>query len=298
MGRSDQTWTIEEVAKYLNMFPKTENDRFVGCAGSEGSGKSIYSILTTKSILEQRKKKFELKEILHYDRKKMVKSLEDNYDGAYIDDEAVREFSRTFYKKEQIEYVKMTKVIRFHRHIVFKNIPILWELDRSLRNRIAIYFFIRKKPMNGKPGRAWFFQREERAFGTDPWNIKENLKLERAGKIWMSPNYFGEVLIPNLSGVKWFTDLEKEYKELKDSEKHGAYGAESGDYTDARSLAEFLVKLDDIGALKYGCFHDVADGFGVSYGHLRNEVSVVRRKNKNNKLVVETSTTTSKEVLE
>jgi len=55
--------------------------------------------------------------------------------GAYL---SFGVFSRTFYKKEQIEYVKMTKVIRFHRHIVFKNIPILWELDRSLRNRIAI----------------------------------------------------------------------------------------------------------------------------------------------------------------
>lgn len=272
----DQTWNIKEVAQYLKHFPKTDNDRFIGCAGSEGSGKSVFSLILSREIKAQKKEEFNISEILFYDRAKLVKLLEDTYEQVAIDDEAVREFARTFYKKEQIEYVKMTKVIRSHRHIVYKNIPILWELDKSLRNRIAIYFFIRKKPLNGKPGQAWFFQREERAFGVDPWNLKDNLKLERQGRIHVSPNFYGEIIIPNYEGKAWFTEMMTEYNRIKEAEKGGAYGKKSSDNIDITTASEILVKLQRAKALQVGSLRSVADELGITYQHLRNTMSDVR----------------------
>lgn len=275
----DQVWTIEEVAKYLNKFPQTNDDRFVGIAGREGVGKSIFSLLEARALCKLKEREFKLEDILQYHRKKLIKSMEDNFEGVYIDDEAVREFGRTFYKKEQIEYVKMTKVIRFHRHIVFKNIPILWELDTSLRKRIAIYIWVKIKPLNGKPGLAYLFQREEGAFVTDPWNVKDNQKLERAGRIWSSPNYYGMIKIPNYFNEQWFKELEAEYIKIKEADKGGAYGEGSGDYLDVKTLSEVLVRLKNAKGLNYGAMRDIAKEFGVSHGHLSNEVSDFRRIN-------------------
>lgn len=290
----DQVWEIKEVAQYLQKFPETNDDRFIGVSGREGVGKSVLSLLITLWLWKLRGKDKDwyienLKNMLFYHRKRLIQNLEESFDGVFIDDEAVREFNRTFYKKDQIEYVKMTKVIRFHRHIVFKNIPILWELDPGLRKRIAIYIWVKIKPLNGRPGLAYLFQREEGAFVTDPWNVKDNQKLERQRRIYTSPNYYGMIKIPNYGDKPWFKRLELEYNRIKEEDKKGAYGDESGSYIDPITIAEVFLRIQDAGAMKYNCQQELANAFNISYSHFRNVLSDVRKRN--NKTADETSTT-------
>lgn len=278
----NQYWKISDLAKYCNQFALTQNDRFIAISGNEGQGKSILSGLATKELFKLRRCDFQWKNVLFYARKKLQKQLEDTTDGVFIDDEAVREFNRTFYKKEQIEYVKMTKTIRFHRHIVFKNIPYFWELDSGLRKRIGIYLYMKKKPMNGRPGIAQVFLREANAFVTDPWNLSENLKLARKGKIESSPNFHGIIIVPDYSEEDWFKGFLKEYEVIKEANRKAAYGEEAGDYIDIKTACQVVNMLKEVKAIKHGSGKDIANKLGISYGLFRYNLTNVKTFGNNN----------------
>lgn len=273
----DQIWTIQDVARYLNKFPETNNDCFVGVAGFEGTGKSVFSRLEARELNLMRGQRMDLQKTMFFGRGALKEALTDTFKGIYIDDEAIREYSRTFFGKKQIEYIKMTKVIRFHLHIVFKNIPVLWELDSSLRRRLAVYIYIVRKPINGKSGLAYLFQRESGAFIPDAWNVKLNEKLERRGMITRSPNFYGYIKIPDLSDKSWFVHMEEEAFKIKEAKKSEAYSED--EKIDCTELAKVLVSLQELDCLKYDVIRSIATKFGYSYGHLKNLMSDVRGKN-------------------
>lgn len=233
--KKPKEYTWKQIADAILEYPEHDKDCVVGVAGEEGDGKSA---MTRLKVKYQHKKLFgtpmNLRKTLYYGRGQLKKDMEATNKRLFIHDEAIDNFSRTFYEKDQIDFVKMMKVVRDHNHVLYMNIPVLWELDKAIRYRIRFYIYIYKcvNVKEKKPGIAFVFKKLKGGFIRDPWFVHQNEKLELFGSITKSPNFYGYFKIPYLGDEPWFQQMEKEARLIKDEKRSEVTNSESAPIED------------------------------------------------------------------
>lgn len=279
---SSIVWRVKELAYKILEYLEYETDCCVGIAGEEGIGKSVlarlFSYYQYPKLLG---KPIDLWECLYYGRMKLHDDMKATTRRLFIHDEAIANMNRTFTDKKQIQFAKLMRMVRDQEHILYQNIPVLWELDKTLRNRVRVYVYIYQRVdiKNKRPGRARIFKKENLAFGTDPWNVKINEKLERAHKINRSPNYYGDLIIPYIE-EDWFKTLEAEAKKIKTIKKEEAIKEDDAELEKIRAstVGQILVACQQVDALKYGTIFEICKFLRVDYAAVRRSMSEVRRE--------------------
>lgn len=279
-----KAWNIKEISREFLKYPSQKTDLVCGVAGEEGTGKSVLSRLISREISPKfLHKPLCLDEVMYFGKKSMAKAMETTYNGLFIHDEAIANISRTFWDKDQIEFVKLMRMVRDHNHIAFFNLPVLWELDKILRNRIRVYIYIlqRVNLVNKMPGLAVIFKKEINPFTSDPWNVKMNEKLFRMGKIQRSRNFYGYLTIPYIEEA-WFMEMEEEALRLKDKKKKEAIDEDKKDEQEYKTsvIADIVARMeqDRKGIFKHGHLLRISHVFDINASTLRDAVSESRRR--------------------
>lgn len=218
-----QLCTTKDFCDFLYEKIINDYDGVCGVGGDTGEGKSVAARLIAREIFPRLNngKSLNLRESTFYSRE-MLKNHMATHPGkhVYLVDEAIGSlFNRQAMSGGQVELVKLFNVIRDKNHVILMNIPNFWEFDCAIRNRVRVYIYLKKRAHEGKPGIAYIFAKERMAFNKDSWNYRLNERLERKGEINRSPNFYGAITIPDLSGEAWFVEMEREAKQIKEEQK-------------------------------------------------------------------------------
>lgn len=278
-------WDWEKVADNIIEYPLKHNkDCVVGISGEEGDGKSIISrVFARRQYPKLIDKEIDLKECMYFGKKELKEAMEETEKRIFIQDEAIDNFNRTFYEKGQLEFVKMLKIIRDHNHVLYENIPVLWELDSSIRRRVRVYLYI-VSPVNivtKESGIVYMFKKHSGAFTPDPWFVKLNQKLDMMGQIYKSPNFYGYFFMPYLGDKEWFTSMEAEARTIKDWKRAEVINGEDVEPLHKPTLVAVINKLRETGYLQRGDLRRVADNLGYNYDrfcHLLSDVQYSKIK--------------------
>lgn len=275
-------WHWEKIADNILEYAKHDKDCVVGISGEEGDGKSVISrIFAKRQYPELLGKELDLNECMFFGKKELKASMEESEKHLFIQDEAIDNFNRTFYEKDQVEFVKMLKVIRDHNHILYENIPVLWELDSGIRRRVRVYLYI-VSPVNIRTkegGIVYVFKKQRGAFTPDPWHVKLNQRLDMQGMIHKSPNFFGYFIMPYLGDEDWFVKMESEARIIKDRKRMQVIDGEEGDYLHKPTMSVTINKLRKLGLVKKGDLAVVAHEMGYSYERFTRILASVEYSN-------------------
>lgn len=297
-------WDWEKVADNIIEYPMRHNkDCVVGISGEEGDGKSIISrVFAKRQYPKLIGKEINLQECMFFGKKELKAAMEESEKKIFIQDEAIDNFNRTFYEKDQLEFVKMLKIIRDHNHVLYENIPVLWELDSSIRRRVRVYLYI-VSPVNivtKESGIVYMFKKHSGAFTPDPWFVKLNQKLDMQGQIYKSPNFYGYFFMPYLGEKDWFINMEAEAKTIKDLKRSQVIDGVDVEPLHKATLSVTINKLRELGYLSRGDMRRVADNLGYSYDRFTHilsdaQYSKVRIKKGREEFVTVSSSPSSKD---
>jgi hypothetical protein len=218
-------------------------------------------------------------ECMYYGKAQLQKAMEDSYKHIFIHDEAIDNFNRTFFEQSQIFFVKSSRIIRDHMHVVYMCLPVLWELDRSIRSRVRFYIYVVKRVNleTKEPGIAYVFKRAPGAFVPDPWYLKANQKLEQSGVVHKSPNFRGYIKIPYYED-DWFVKMEVEAQKIKDEKRSEVFNKDGvkQHFLDNMSLAFALCRVQDLQNLDDNVVGNICSELDISKQNIKNYMSQIR----------------------
>ncbi len=192
---------IEDFAKEIHELLKSNRDVNIGVAGMTGEGKSTLTIQLLKAYSKINPKYWDFNKIT-WSRKELMEWIDGKgkdkkgrlprYSGILIDELFHMFYSRTWFDVGQIDAISTLNMCRDRRLFIMGNVPVFWQLDKSLLTRFRFYIYV----PTGRT-KALVFQQTEGAFVVDPWNIRDNSKL--IGKELTSKNYIGYIEFDGLS---------------------------------------------------------------------------------------------------
>lgn len=212
------TTTISKFIDLIVDIQDSDRDAVIVVSGKTGIGKSVLMWLIMRALAERRKFLFNPVRTLVYSREDFKEQLEQVPDGSGLAaDEAVGIFyNRDYHDDEQIALLKDLDRMRDRHLVMLLLIPHSFHIDKHIRDARARYWIhIDMRYGQGKDGYAHctILQPEENPFNPDPWNVNENKKLWRKGKIHLSINYVGEMIFKDIPVEEYA--LYKKIKHLK-----------------------------------------------------------------------------------
>lgn len=272
--RSDQYCSIETFAKIVKEHIDEQYDGLVAISGDRGEGKSVFARLFLREYCKLISRKFDLEHFTYYSKKSFDEDIQTNeMNQIFLLDEAISIlFNRERLEDMQVDLIKKINICRYKGHMVALLIPIFWNLDKGIRDLVRVLLYVEKRPINGKPGYAHIFKKVNSVFVTDPWMLKRNEKL--AGRWWKSPNYYGTVVIPDLSGEVWFQEMEAEALRIKDTKKNEAL-EENKDLLKEKNLEVILPFFEQLRinrCLKQGSLDTLAAYTGLSRMQVKDKL--------------------------
>ena len=214
-SKSSIIWTIKELTETIRARQLNEYDANFGVSGNRGDGKST---LLFKIFNSFKKEGFNQEKHQQYSRDEIIKLLANNTFSFCWDDEAINSgYKRDFQNKGQKDMIKIITNFRDSFNIIGSAIPFFYSLDRDLRELLFMHIHIIERGIA-----VIFLPLEVSIHTTDPWDTKNNIKVElqENSRLKKNPNAkFRYNRFTTFAGFLYFgpmTDKQEiRYKEIK-----------------------------------------------------------------------------------
>lgn len=213
MGKKLLIWTIKDIREVIekSTSPETKFDFPIAIEGNRGLGKSTlgYKILSGLKI----EKPFNPKKDLVYTRDDTLKHLASKINGAILSDEMINvAYRRDFYQEGQKDLLKAFDMYRDSRNVFIGCIPKFIDLDNKIQKIFKLRLDVKRR------GMAVVHMPLRTTFTNDPWDVKNNQKIESKWAIsgTKNPRYSQ---LTTCVGILYFGDLTEnqraEYDRIK-----------------------------------------------------------------------------------
>ena len=226
VSKASVIWSIKELTQCIRQRQLNKYDANLGVSGNRGDGKST---LLFKIFNSFKKFGFDPEKHQQYSRDEIVKLLANEKLGFCWDDEAINSgYKRDFQAKGQKEMIKIITNYRDSFNIIGSAIPFFYSLDRDLRELIYMHIHIIERGIA-----VIFLPLETSIHTTDPWDTKNNIKIEQQEntRIKKNPNFkFRYNRFTTFAGYLYFGPMtekqEKRYLEIKKRRRSRTFGIE------------------------------------------------------------------------
>lgn len=208
-------WTLKELTTCLRKRQLNKYDANFGVSGKRGDGKST---LLFKIFNSFKKEGFKQEKHQEYSRQKIIELLANQKFSFCWDDEAINSgYKRDFQQKGQKDMIKIVTNYRDNFNIIGSALPFFYSLDRDLRELLFLHIHIIERGVA-----VLFMPLETSIHTTDPWDTKNNIKIEQqeSQRIKKNPNAkFRYHRFTTFAGYLYFGPMtpkqEKKYLEIK-----------------------------------------------------------------------------------
>lgn len=170
---------LNKLVEYCrNIQTKDDSDIFFGVTGRKGSGKTSFSIQTTRRYIEKYfdERYFSVHKYICYDNNEVDEKMHTLPTYApIVGDEGIRfAWSREWNKPDNKSLVKLSTQIRPKKHILFLNIPRMAWIDKAYREgMLTLWAWIHTTIEDGdKKSYAIIFEPDENQGQPDSWHMK------------------------------------------------------------------------------------------------------------------------------
>lgn len=173
--------TIEEFSYMLSDIQKEDWWIFLGCSGSQGSGKSCFTSQTSRLTAQKNKIPFSYKNNMTYLREEVKtwidgkgeqrKGQKPEYSSILADELISMFFKRNWHNSDQSDSIELLNKCRDRHLMVAGNIPTIWDLDKPILGLLTHWIHIPRR------GVAWVFVPDKNPFVADKWNVTYNKKV-------------------------------------------------------------------------------------------------------------------------
>ena len=220
-GKSQIIWSIKELVEVLRERQLNKFDADIGVSGKRGDGKSTF--------IDKLLFRFDgFKPWKHqvYSQGDVIRLLSSQKFSYCWDDEAINSgYKRDFQKSGQKELIKIVSAYRSNFNIYISAIPFFYSLDKDLRDLIFMHVHVIERGLA-----VIFMQLEDQIHSLDPWDTKNNAKLEEK---WQrikhtKPDFkLPYHKLSTFAGYLYFGDLTAKqrrlYEEIRDVKRQAAF---------------------------------------------------------------------------
>ena len=226
MGKTSVIWTLKELTEVIRQRQLNEYDANFGVSGNRGDGKST---LLFKVFNSFKKQGFNQEKNQLYSRDDIIKILANSTFSFCWDDEAINSgYKRDFQNKGQKDMIKIITNFRDNYNVIGSAIPFFYSLDRDLRELLFMHIHIIERGLA-----VIFLPLEVSIHSTDPWDTKNNIKVElqENSRLKKNPNAkFRYNRFTTFAGFLYFGPMtekqEIKYKEIKKRKRGKTFNIE------------------------------------------------------------------------
>lgn len=210
MARKFLHWTLKDIAEVIDKAIENDFDFNMLIEGFTGLGKStlLYKILTRCKLPYNPKKD------LLFNRNKIIGAISSKQKGCIHADELINiAYKRDFYERGQKELIKALSMYRDSNNVFGGCIPRFVDLDSDLQALCKLRFTVLRR------GFALIHKRVSSIYTKDPWDIKNNMKIEAkwTAKRSRKPRYMN---LTTCIGYVTYGDLTEQQKKIYLAIKH------------------------------------------------------------------------------
>lgn len=213
MGKKLIRWKVKELATIIKQMQHNKYDCIIVISGNRGTGKSTLAYKLGLNIGG-----FNAQRDICFTREEVMNSLAKKVGKIIIADEMINvSFNRDFFESEQKDLIKMLNMYRDKKNILLACVPNFATLDKQFLGLTKIRIHVVRR------GLAVLHRQKPTQFGTDPWDIKRNEKIEN---MWYKKNKFKvnyKALSTSFGLLTWneLTPIQEErYQKIKDKKRN------------------------------------------------------------------------------
>lgn len=210
MSKTKVVWTIKELTDVMRARQHNEFDCNLGVSGKRGDGKSTFLFKVFNSF---KKDGFNQRKHQEYSQDKIIELLGGQKFGFCWDDEAINSgYKRDFQNAGQKRLIKVITNYRDNFNIYGSALPFFYSLDKDLRELIFIHIHIIERGCG-----VILMPITDQIHGTDPWDAKNNIKIEEkeTARLKKNPNLkFRYHRLTTFAGYIYFGDMTEKQKKL------------------------------------------------------------------------------------
>lgn len=175
-------WSVKELAEIIDRRRKNKFDAIIFVTGGTGTGKTTFLHKLFFKFPD-----FKIKDKITWKRDEMINLIK-NFKFSYCwNDEMISSGNkRRFYDIEQIELIEVLTKYRSNFNVVAGAVPIFFSLDKELLKLVGMHIHIIERGIG-----IVHLPRDGRMYNDDPWDIRQNSKLEEkwSAKVQKNPNF-------------------------------------------------------------------------------------------------------------
>lgn len=173
MGKKLFLWSMKRLVNCIEQMTSKEKkfDCIIFISGKRGTGKSTLAYKLASLISSETP--FRPKRDIVYSREETLKHYANKINGIVFADEMINvAYKREFHMTEQIELLKAFDMYRDSRNIFIGCVPIFTDLDVKIQKVCKIWLDVRER------GKALIHTQNDSSYSNDPWDLKNNFKIE------------------------------------------------------------------------------------------------------------------------
>jgi len=233
-------WTIKDLAETIDKMQENEFDCIIFVTGKRGIGKSSFAY----KLANRLKSPFNPERDIAYKRDEVIRLLAKKKKGIIFSDELVNvAFNRDFYEQGQKQLIKALNMYRDSCNVFIGCIPMFATMDNQLKSLCKIRVDVVRR------GVAIIQTQIHSMYTSDPWDIRNNQKIERKWVGRKNPKYSQ---FSTYRGILRFNDLREDqkikYERIK-HEKRNKIFKEGEEPVEAKSKYSNLAKLIEEGKI-------------------------------------------------
>lgn len=226
-------WSLKDIVQVIEDCVNDKFDVIIFVEGNRGLGKSTLLFKLGLRLNSRGVIKFKPKRHMVYSREDTIKLLASKTKHFIFSDEMINvAYNRDFYEQDQKVLLKALNMYRDSYNVFAGAIPKFVDLDTQIRKLCKIRITVIRR------GVALVHTQLRGIYRSDPWDTKENIKIEmksRKGK-----KRYGK--LSTVRGILYFTDLRENQRVLYEEIKKTKRGKVYSEYTDDK-------EEDDLNAL-------------------------------------------------
>jgi hypothetical protein len=274
MGKKLLRWNLEKFVRTVEQRIKNQFDCIIVIDGKRGLGKSTlaYKIACR---LKNIKCPFVPRKDIVYSKDEVISHLSNKKDGIIFADEMINvTFNRDFYDQKQKDLIKGLNMYRDSFNVFLACVPNFFNLDTQFQGLASIRLNVVKR------GVAVIHTQRQSSFSRDPWDLKNNQKIETqwSAKGITVPRY---TRLTTCNGILKFNDITANQRKLYESIKHHKRNKIFEEQTnqDKQSSPEFKMYQSLIKEVKKGIITEehlrlFSSMYNVKYTTLRNKLNI------------------------
>jgi len=260
-------WTIKDLAETIDRMQDNKFDCIIFVTGLRGLGKSTLSYKLASRI----KAPFNPERDIAYKRDDVVRLLAKKKRGVIFADELVNvAFNRDFYEQEQKQLIKALNMYRDSCNVFIGCIPFFATMDTQLQKLCKIRIDVVRR------GVAIIQTQIHSMYTSDPWDVRNNQKVERKWVGRKNPKYSQ---FSTYRGILRFNDLREDqrikYERIK-QEKRNKIFKEGEEPPEAKSRYSNLAKLIEEGKIwSKDMFRTFCEGMDLKFTNAQSAVNKI-----------------------